>query len=183
MNIDYQDWRNKVKGIIIGLAVCLLITLLLESCANTKYIPAESLRTEYVYSADSVIEVLNRYRQTIDSLVSVTNRERRDCTIVVKDTSGAVKYIERWHSNEAITEIEKSTNQIDFVGCLQQIINETYKNITGSISKPYPVEKKLTKWQQLKVDWFGYLLLILAIALVIAIKYIINNKKKPTTRD
>ena len=48
-------------------------------------------------------------------------------------------------------------------------LNETYINRIDSISVPYPVEKKLTKWEQAKVDYGGYALVAVIILLTLAI--------------
>ena len=42
-----------------------------------------------------------------------------------------------------------------------------------SIRVPYPVEKKLSKWQQLKIDWFGELCAVLIALLSAIIIYIV----------
>ena len=42
----------------------------------------------------------------------------------------------------------------------------TYISKTDSIQVPYPVEKKLSKWQQFKVDFAGYIFLFCIFAIV-----------------
>jgi hypothetical protein len=56
------------------------------------------------------------------------------------------------------------------IEALQRLTAER-DTVHDSIPVPYPVEKRLTKWQQAKVDWGGWALLILVILVVIAIYY------------
>lgn len=45
-----------------------------------------------------------------------------------------------------------------------------------SVSVPYPVEKKLSKWQQAKVDWGGWAMLIVVV-LIFLFLYIYPRRK------
>ena len=55
------------------------------------------------------------------------------------------------------------TNARNFLERVEKIV------IIDSISVPYPVEKKLTKWEQAKVDYGGYALVAVIILLTLAI--------------
>lgn len=50
-----------------------------------------------------------------------------------------------------------------------------------TIRVPYPIEKQLTKWQQLKQDWFGAIICVLAAvlaALVIIITIVAKSRQR-----
>jgi hypothetical protein len=56
------------------------------------------------------------------------------------------------------------------IEALQRLTAER-DTVHDSIPVPYPVEKRLTKWQQAKVDWGGWALFVLIVLVVIAIYY------------
>lgn len=54
-----------------------------------------------------------------------------------------------------------------------RLVHDTaYVQRIDSIPLPYPVEKELTKWQQFKIDYMGYLVAILIAVLASIIIYI-----------
>ena len=55
-------------------------------------------------------------------------------------------------------------------------------NRTDSVQVPYPVEKKLNRWEQFKVDYSGYVIGILLASLVLII-VVHKNRARSTIRD
>ena len=53
-----------------------------------------------------------------------------------------------------------------------------YVSRTDTIRVPYPVEAKLTKWQQFKMDAGGYALASIAITILIIAGYMVYKSKK-----
>ena len=53
-----------------------------------------------------------------------------------------------------------------------------YINRTDSVQVPYPVEKKLTKWQQFRLDVGGYAIFTVLIVILIVVGYLIYKLKK-----
>ena len=76
--------------------------------------------------------------------------ESRD-SIIIRSERDTV-FVEKWKTRTRILHVHDTL-------CVEH---------HDSIRVPYPVEKKLSKWQQLKIDWFGELCAVL-IALLSAI--------------
>ena len=98
---------------------------LLSGCKSIQYVPVETVRTEYKVRVDTFLQK--------DSFVvkdSVYIHERND-TVFVKHFK--TKYIDRW----------------------KEVIKVDTLIKTDSIQVPYPVEKKLSRWQQIKMDTGG----------------------------
>lgn len=75
----------------------------------------------------------------------------RDSVVIVDDGERRVERVVQWRDR------------------LRTVTDTTYIYRTDSISVPYPVEKKLTKWERLKVDYGGYALVTVIILLTSAI--------------
>ena len=48
--------------------------------------------------------------------------------------------------------------------------------IRDTIQVPYPVEKKLSKWQQAKVDWGGWALLIVVVLIFLFLIFALRRR-------
>lgn len=75
----------------------------------------------------------------------------RDSVVIVDDGERRVERVVQWRDR------------------LRTVTDTTYINRIDSISVPYPVEKKLSKWEQAKVDYGGYALVVVIILLTLAI--------------
>ena len=53
-----------------------------------------------------------------------------------------------------------------------------YVSRTDTIRVPYPVEAKLAKWQQFKMDVGGYAIFAVVVTILIAVGYMIYKLKK-----
>ena len=53
-----------------------------------------------------------------------------------------------------------------------------YINRADSVQVPYPVEKKLTKWQQFRLDVGGYAICTVIVLILVAVGYLIYKLKK-----
>ena len=91
------------------------------------------------------IDTLIQTKWRTDSVVM------RDSVVIVDDGERRVERVVQWRDR------------------LRTVTDTTYINRTDSISVPYPVEKKLTKWEQAKVDYGGYALVAVIILLTLAI--------------
>lgn len=112
------------------------IISVLTSCRSVKYVSVPEYHTEYKTRVDSV---LKRDSVWIHDSVSVWMKN----DTVFKD---------RWHTE---WRYHKNDN----------IRQDTILK-TDSVRVPYPVEKKLSKWQQIKVDYFVPLVCLCVIFLL-----------------
>ena len=108
--------------------------VLLASCSSIKYVPVETVRTEY-RTRDSI-----RY----DSIY------QRDSVYLMFKGDTVYKYKEKY------------LYKYLFLNKTDTVIK------TDSIQVPYPVERKLTKWQAIKIELGGWAFgIIIAFALII----------------
>lgn len=114
--------------------VLLILAVIIFTCCKT------TERVEYVPVETVKTEYKDRIVETYDS-VHITD----SVYVAVKgDTTLVYKYRDRWK--------------------LKLVHDTAYVNRTDSIRIPYPVEKKLSKWEQFKVDYCGYLMMVILAA-------------------
>ena len=75
----------------------------------------------------------------------------RDSVVITETGEGRTKFVVRWRDRVRI------------------LADTTYICLTDSVPVPYPVEKRLGKWEQAKVDYGGYALVAVIILLTLAI--------------
>ena len=107
-------WALYLAGIIWASTV-------LCSCSTTRYVPVESVRTEW------------RDRD-VERLVTDTIRDTR-FVLVKGDTVVDIRKKER-------------VRLVEIHDTLQVVLTDT-------IREPYPVERKLTRWEKVKMDFGG----------------------------
>lgn len=152
---DYYDEKlmrssNNYKSVgfcFVGVVVLVLFALL-SSCTTTKYVPVETVRTEYITKHDSVL--------LKDSVFLHDS--------VYIHAKGDTVWYEKWHVQyqDRIKEVVKTDTVI--------------KN--DSIQVPYPVERKLSTWEQIKMDYGGKAMIALAIVLYIVIWLIVSKLRR-----
>lgn len=88
----------------------------------------------------------------------------RDSVMIVESGELRVERVVRWRER------------------LRTVIDTAYVCRTDSVAVPYPVEKRLSKWEQAKVDYGGYALAAVIILLTLAIwfarRWVVNRKNK-----
>lgn len=125
-------------------AVLIWLLVSLCGCTTTKYVPVETVRTEY-------------RDHDIERLVADTVHDTR-FVFVKGDTVLDIR--ERWHTQ-------------------REYVHDTVRVIqTDSIRVPYPVERRLSKWEQTKMDFGGIALGALAAALCIAAIWLARKFRK-----
>lgn len=143
-----EQERNEITRLsfwgILALSA-MLWCVLLASCSSVKYVPVETVRTEY-RTRDSI-----RY----DSIY------QRDSVYLMFKGDTVYKYKEKY------------LYKYLFLNKTDTVIK------TDSIQVPYPVERKLTKWQAIKIELGGWAFgVIIAIALIIVGWVIYKWRKK-----
>jgi len=144
-NQRYDSRSNKnMKGCFYSVIVLILticLCLILFSCKSIQYVPVPE------YHSDTVCLTKVQF----DSIW------QHDSIYLHEYTKGDTVYIERvkWH-----TKIKEKL-----------LHDTTYISRVDSISVPYPVEKKLTKWQQFKMQAGGIALIICLVVVLLFIIY------------
>lgn len=114
--------------------VAIVILICLAITLLTGCRSVETVRVPEVHS-DTVIQT----RWRTDLVVM------RDSVVITESGEGRVERIVQWRER------------------LRTVTDTTYICRTDSVAVPYPVEKKLTKWEQAKVDYGGIALIAVAI--------------------
>ena len=123
----------------------ILLTFALCSCTSVKYVPVETVKTEY---------------KTRDSIRHDSIYERDSVFYAVKGDT-VYKYKEKY------------LYKYLFLNKTDTVIK------TDSVQVPYPVEKKLTRWESAKIEVGGWAIsFILAFALTVAVWLVYRRIRK-----
>lgn len=149
---------------LAGVIIIVVISLLLSSCESIQYIPVEKVKTEYINRTDTV--------NKIDTLIS-----EKETIIREADSSLVARLGLQLKANErAILILQKELER--------QVSKESEHRTdtvikTDSVQVPYPVEKKLTKWQQVKMDAGGVAMgVCLVVVIVIIVGFIVKVRRR-----
>ena len=165
---------NTIRNIFVSSRKWLCIILLTSaiwSCRSVKYVPVES-------SVDSiVVEKLVEVQLPPDS---ATIRALLEC-----DENGKVvlSWLDIANSKNAQAQlaIDSLGNLLAKMRTQQDTIYLPSKEVTVTkeVKVPYPVEKELTRWQQMKLELGGWAFgIIIAFALIIVGWMIYKSRKK-----
>lgn len=123
-----------------------MIAIILLNSCSPKVIYVPEYHTEVVTRTDSVVK--------IDS-VHVKD------SVIIKQAGDTIE-IDRWH-----TEYKDRWRE-------RVVIDSIIK--VDSVSVPYHVEKKLSKWQQAKVDWGGWAMLIVVVLIFLFLIFALRRR-------
>ena len=124
-----------MKRLLYILTIFLMSGICFTSCRNIKYVPVETVKTEY---------------KTRDSIRFDSIYEHDSIFLFVK---GDTVYKEKYRYKYRYLTINKTDTVM----------------LTDSVQIPYPVEKQLTRWQQMKIElgWAVGVIIILSIVLML----------------
>lgn len=157
--------------IIIGLLA--LTALCFTSCSHRAYVPLQSVHTDTVYIArkDSVhIKDSLIIRQVINVRDSVAIH---DSVVIIKDEQGNIKekliirYRDRWHATHDNLTLQRQIDRYKASNDSLRATKTEYKEV------PIPVEKKLSRWQKIKMDVGGWAIGAMSTFLLAIVGYIV----------
>lgn len=168
---------------LLGTALGLLIlAMLFASCTRTVYEPVESVRTEYI-KADTT-GLYERMRSFFESIYrrdtstdSVIDRSKE--TVVLKENGDTARHDKErivYVSSRREKELEHKLSQRDSIIDALRLQLASVKSDTIRI--PYPVKRKLTRWEQTKMDFGGMAIGAFAVAVSIAVIWLIKKFRK-----
>lgn len=125
-----------------------IILSLLAGCKSVKYIPVETVRTDSVY--------VDHYLR--DSIY------QRDSVFINRWTAGDTVYQDKvvWKY------VYRDKVKYDTVAILR----------SDTVRVPYPVERKNTKWEQIRLDVGGWAIGVVIITILIVIGCMVYKLKK-----
>lgn len=127
--------KNLLYIILLMLAICL------TSCRIIKYVPVETVKTEY---------------KTRDSIRFDSIYEHDSIFLFVK---GDTVYKEKYRYKYRYLTINKTDTVM----------------LTDSVQIPYPVEKQLTRWQQMKIELGGWAVGVIVILSIVLMLKLFRN--------
>lgn len=132
---------------LLFLIIPYIILSSLAGCKSVQYVPMETVRTDSIY--------VDRYQR--DSIY------QRDSVFVNRWTAGDTIYQDKvvWKY------VYRDKVKYDTVAILR----------SDTINVPYPVECKLSKWEQLKLNVGGCAISIIIITLILLMGYMYKRKE------
>lgn len=127
--------KNLLYIILLTMAICL------TSCRSIKYVPVETVKTEY---------------KTRDSIRFDSIYEHDSIFLFVK---GDTVYKEKYRYKYRYLTINKTDTVM----------------LTDSVQIPYPVEKQLTRWQQMKIELGGWAVGVIVILSIVLMLKLFRN--------
>lgn len=143
-----------------------LTAFLLAGCVTTRYVPVETVRTEYKSKTDTIIK-----KDTIKSEKVTVLREANESDSMMLAQMGI-----KLKNNERLLILLQ--NQLNEAKSHYSEVKTDTVLKCDTIKVPYPVEKQLSFFQQIAVDWFLYSLIVCAILIItVLVKSKMKTKK------
>lgn len=177
-------------AIVTWLALMLLAMaalLLSGGCTTTKYVPVERTVTRIEYRDTDTTALMNRWRSLLESMRqtertsdSVVDRIKE--TVVLNTNGDTVKHDKErntYVSSKREKELEREVSERDSTINALRTQLASVKVDSVYVEKPIEVERPLTKWEQVKMDFGGMFLGGLIAAVVSAvIVWIVKRKRR-----
>lgn len=122
------------------LVIMFLVSLLFCGCKSIEYVPVETVKTEYVSKTDTLKQVDTVFTEKETIIREADPELIAKLGLQLKDNEKAILVLKR--------ELERQVNKQS-----EHRVDTLLR--TDTIKVPYPVEKKLTKWEQTKMDAGG----------------------------
>lgn len=171
--MEDKDIKYYVYTMLIIIGLLALTSLCFTSCSHRVYVPVQSIRTDTIYMSrkDSVhIKDSLITRQVINIRDSVAIH---DSVVIIKDEQGNIKekliirYRDRWHATQDNLTLQRL---LAHYKASNDILRATRKE---RIEVPVPVERKLSRWEKLKMDVGGWAIGAMSTVLLGVIGYIV----------
>lgn len=171
--MEDKEIKYYVYTVLIVISLLALTSLCFTSCSHRVYVPVQSIRTDTIYMSrkDSVhIKDSLITRQVINIRDSIAIH---DSVVIVKDEQGNIKekliirYRDRWHATQDNLTLQRL---LAHYKASNDILRATRKE---RIEVPVPVERKLSRWEKLKMDVGGWAIGAMSTVLLGVIGYIV----------
>ena len=171
--MDDKEIKYYVYSILILIGLLALTSLCFTSCSHRVYVPVQSIRTDTIYMSrkDSVhIKDSLVTRQVINIRDSVAIH---DSVVIIKDEQGNIKeklivrYRDRWHATQDNLTLQRQIDRYKASNDSLRATKTEYKEV------PIPVERKLSRWENLKMDVGGWAIGAMSTVLLGVIGYIV----------
>lgn len=174
--------QQKGFGYSLTLLCACMLAISMAGCTRTVYEPMETVRAEYVgkdnaellAAVKSLTERLYQKERQVDSLMQ-SYRE----LLVLSDKGDTLR-----HDREKIiyrasyweSEFEKLVESKN--DSIRELMRQLESVKSDSIRVPYPVERKLSKWERAKMDFGGEAIVSVAVVLIAVVIWIVKKFRK-----
>ena len=159
-------------GTILSLAALAMILLILSACSpKTVYVPTEKhfwhtdTLTRYITATDSVTVIERVYESDT----------RYDSIAPILDSLNRVIGWDRYHFRGRTKMMEAECQRL--MAVIDSLRNVKADTVREKVRVPYPVERKLTAWEQVKQDAGGWALAAVGI-LAVAVAWLAKRQRK-----
>lgn len=171
--MDDRQIRQALHAMVTLIALLTMLAIFLCSCSHKVYVPVESVRTDTLYLShrDSVHVkdslVMHHVIHTRDSVAI------HDSVVIVKDEQGNIKeklivrYRDRWHATQDNLTLQRQIDRYKASNDSLRATKTEYKEV------PIPVERKLSRWQKIKMDIGGWAIGAMSTVLLGVVGYIV----------
>ena len=140
---------NGCCWLFLVMVLAIFLGVLFGSCKSVQYVPVEIIRTDIKQVHDTI-----KIQDSVKNSQQMIIREADTTEIERLNTEYGFK-LDKAHKTILILRRELEQQSHSRTEVKDSII---YKD--KEVKVPYPVERNLSKWQQAKVDWGGWAMLI-----------------------
>ena len=171
--MDDKEIKYYVYSILILIGLLALTSLCFTSCSDKNFTELHSTRSDTVYvtKKDSVnLKDSLVARQVINVRDSITIH---DSVVIVQDEQGNIKeriivrYRDRWHATQDNLTLQRQIDRYKASNDSLRATKTEYKEV------PIPVERKLSRWQKIKMDVGGWAIGAMSTFLLAIIGYVV----------
>lgn len=157
---EFDCNNRKMLLCVIGL-LAFIILAVLTSCTSTRLIPVERISHDTIFT---------KSKDSINWITKINQKDSvsiRDSVVITKDNSGNIINKEGYHYRDRFTNYKN----------IAEYYKEKYDSISkariDSIPKIVQVEKKLSKWQNLKLEVGGIAIGCCSGVILVVIVYLV----------
>ncbi len=168
-----KEIKYYVYSILILIGLLALTALCFTSCSHRTYVPLQSVHTDTIYISrkDSVhIKDSLVVKQVVNIRDSVAIH---DSVVIVRNEQGEVKeklivrYRDRWHAIQENLSLQRQLGRY-------RLEIDSLREANSKIQyKIVPVEKKLSRWEKLKMDVGGWAIGAMSTFILAVVGYIV----------
>ena len=150
---------------LLGIIAIGVVLMMLTSC-KTQYVPVETVRVEHTHSTDTIERtntVTNNKETVIREASKADSALLAAYGIRLKDNERLLLFLQKELEREKGKEVEHRTDTVIKV---------------DSIQVPYPVEKKLGAWEQVKIGSVGFVAATVIVAVLLLIRWLRRRYKR-----